>query len=109
MDHWAIRLTKDSYSRYICGDPMNGAEMPRLFGLLLIPTVNLTSSTFLVGSGDSPAAEIRDRQGLMIEIATQHSEDLIKNKVSIRAEKRLALVFNHPNAFVTGTFTASHS
>ena len=119
VDYWSIRLTKDSYGRYILGDPMqNGMIMtsggmamnaPNVFGLTLVPTTSMTSGTFLVGSGSPIAAEIRDRMSMQIEIATQHASFFTANLVAIRAEKRAALIVKRPASFIKGTFSTSPS
>jgi HK97 family phage major capsid protein len=118
-DWWAIRLTKDSYGRYILGNPQEPAGVgmpasggivsmpPKVFGLTPVVTTNIASGTFLVGSGSPIACEIRDRMGMTIEVATQHSDYFVKNLVAIRAEKRLCLVTKRPASFITGTFTTS--
>jgi HK97 family phage major capsid protein len=103
-DWWAIRLTKDSYGRYILGDPQS-AVAPSLWGLDVVPTTSMTVGHFLVGSGVAPAAEIRDRMGMQVEISTEHADFFQKNMVAIRAEKRVALIVKRPNAFVSGTFS----
>ena len=105
-DWWQLALTKDSYGRYILGDP--GSLMrPRIFGLDVVPTTSIAQGTFLVGSGSPVAAEIRDRMEMQIEISTQHSDYFIRNLVAIRAEKRLALITKRPASFITGTWTTS--
>lgn len=105
-DWWDIRLTKDSFGRYILGDPQI-AVRPNIFGLDVVPTTSMAAGTFLVGSGSPVAAEIRDRMDMQIEISTEHSDYFTRNLVAIRAEKRLALVTKRPASFVTGTFTTS--
>lgn len=105
-DWWGIRLTKDSYGRYILGDPQTNAR-PSLFGLDVVPTTSITSGTFLVGSGNPIAAEIRDRMEMQVEISTEHSDYFTKNLVAVRAEKRLVLVVKRPASYITGTFTTS--
>jgi HK97 family phage major capsid protein len=102
-DWWSIRLTKDSQGRYIF--PLNSAV--DLFGLTPIVTTNISPGAFLIGSGSPIAAEIRDRMGMTIEIATQHSDWFAKNLIAIRAEKRLTLCVYRPASFITGTFTSS--
>jgi len=62
---------------------------PSLFGLSLVPTTSITPGTFLVGSGNPVACEIRDRMEMQLEISTQHSDFWVKNLVAIRAEKGL--------------------
>jgi HK97 family phage major capsid protein len=115
-DFWNIRLTKDSYGRYIMGDPQQPVNVNvggvirnagNLFGLVPVATTNIASGTFLVGNGDPAAVEIRDRMGMQVEIATQHADFFAKNLVAIRAEKRVALVVKRPGSFITGSFTTS--
>lgn len=74
-DWWGIRLTKDSYGRYILGDPQEMVS-PTLFGLDVVATTSISSGTFLVGSGSSVATEIRDRMELVVEVSTEHSDYL---------------------------------
>lgn len=104
MDWWAIRLTKDSYGRYILGDPQS-AVRPSIFNLDVVPTTSIPQGQFLVGTGAAPATEIRDRMEMQVEISTEHADFFQKNMVAIRAEKRAALVVKRPNAFVSGTFS----
>lgn len=105
-DWWDIRLTKDSFGRYILGDPQQSVR-PNIFGLDVVPTTSIAQGTFLVGSGSPVAAEIRDRMEMTVEISTEHSDYFIRNLIAIRAEKRLALITKRVNSFVTGTFTTS--
>ena len=105
-DWWGMRLQKDSYGRYILGDPQQMVR-PTLFGLEVVPTTSIASGTFLVGSGNSEASEIRDRMEMQVEISTEHSDYFVKNLVAIRAEKRLALIVKRPASYITGTFTTS--
>lgn len=105
-DWWSIRLLKDSLGRFLIGDPQTSANA-RLFDLLVIPTTSITAGTFLVGSGNPAAAEIRDRAELQYEVSTEHADYFVKNLVACRAEKRMALVVKRPASFVTGTFTSS--
>ncbi len=102
-DWWKIRLTKDQYGRYILGDPQSNVQ-PTLFGLTVVPTTSMTAAHFLVGTGAAPAAEIRDRMEMQVEISTEHADFFQRNMVAIRAEKRVALVVKRPNAFVAGAF-----
>jgi HK97 family phage major capsid protein len=105
-DWWDIRLTKDSFGRYILGDPQI-AVRPNIFGLDVVPTTSMAPGTFLVGSGSPIAAEIRDRMEMQVEISTEHSDYFVRNLVAIRAEKRLALITKRVNSYVTGSFTTS--
>jgi HK97 family phage major capsid protein len=106
-DWWDMRLTKDSYGRYILGDPQTDVR-PRLFGMVdLVPTTAVTAGTFLVGTGLPVASEIRDRMGMQVDISTEDADNFTKNLVTIRAEKRLALVVYRPGSYITGTFNRS--
>jgi HK97 family phage major capsid protein len=105
-DWWSMRRTKDGFGRYILGDPQNTGN-PTIWDLTTVPTNSMASGTFLVGTGDSAAAEIRDRMDMQVEISTEHSDYFTRNLVAIRAEKRVALVVMRPQAFVTGTFVTS--
>lgn len=106
-DWWSLRLTKDSYGRYILGDPQQNVGVPNIFGLTVVETTSITSGTFLIGSGNAAASEIRDRMGMQVEISTEHGEYFTSNMVAIRAEKRLALVVKRPASYITGSFTTS--
>jgi HK97 family phage major capsid protein len=105
-DWFNIRLTKDSLGRYIIGDPQTTARA-MLFDLTVIPTTSITTGTFLVGSGNPAACEIRDRMELQYEVSTEHASFFTSNLIACRAEKRLALVTKRPSSFVTGTFSSS--
>lgn len=102
---WAdIELTKDSNGRYISGGP--DSPIPaRLWRRPVIVTTAMSAGCFLAGSATS--AEILDRQEVVIDISTEHSDYFVKNKVAIRAESRIALACYRPAAFIYGTFTTS--
>jgi HK97 family phage major capsid protein len=105
-DWWGMRLTKDSFGRYILGDPQTNVR-PSLFGLDVVPTTSITAGTFLVGSGSPIASQIRDRMEMQVEISTEHQDYFVKNLVAVRAEKRMVLVVKRAASYVTGTFTTS--
>ena len=105
-DWWSMRLQKDGFGRYILGDPQ-AMVRPTLFGLDVVVTTSISSGTFLVGSGNPIAAEIRDRMPMVVEISTSHADFFTKNLLAIRAEKRLALLVKRVHSFVSGSFTQS--
>jgi len=107
VDWWAIRLTKDGNSKYILGDPMGPVSQQQLFGLTPVVTTNISSGTFLIGSGRADASEIRDRLETVVEVSTQHSDYFTRNLVAVRAEKRLALIVKRPASYVSGSFSTS--
>lgn len=106
-DWWGIRLTKDGFGRYILGDPQQPLTNPNIFGLTVVSTTSIASGTFLTGSGDPAAVEIRDRMEMQVDISTEHSDYFTRNLVAIRAERREALLVKRPASFITGTFTTS--
>ncbi len=105
-DWWGMRLQKDGFGRYILGDPQQMVR-PTLFGLDIVSTTNIASGTFLVGSGNAAASEIRDRMAMQVEISSEHSDYFTKNLVAVRAEKRLALIVKRAASYITGSFTTS--
>lgn len=98
---WArIELTKDSEGRYIMGNPA-GNIAPTLWGLPVVATQAMTADKFLTGAFNM-GAQIFDRQDATVEVSTEDGDNFIKNKVTIRAEQRLALAIYRPEAFVFG-------
>jgi HK97 family phage major capsid protein len=100
-------MTKDAYGRYIIGDPSAGQDIPRLFDLDVVMSPSMTLGTFLVGSGNPTAIEIRDRMQMQIEISTEHMDYFTRNMVAIRAEKRLALIVKRGGSFISGSLNSS--
>lgn len=100
LDWTRIEMVKDAAGRYIIGDPQ-GTIAPRLWGLPVVPSLALTSGTFLTGSF-AQAAQVFDRMAVEILISTENNDDFEKNMVTIRCEERLAFVVKRPAAFVTG-------
>jgi HK97 family phage major capsid protein len=105
-DWWSLALTKDAFGRYILGSPQD-LTTPRIFGLTVVPTTSIAQGTFLVGSGSPVAAEIRDRQEMVVEVSTENQDFFIRNLVAIRAERREALVVKRAASYVYGSWTTS--
>ncbi len=103
--NWAdIELTKTTAYEYVAGN----AFLPltkRLWGVPVVTTNAITSGTFLVGS--SANAQIWDRQGVTVEISTEHYDYFVKNMIAVRCEERLALSIYRGAAFITGSLTTS--
>lgn len=98
---WArIELTKDAEGRYIVGNPQ-GMLSPSLWGLPVVATQAMTVDKFLTGAFNM-GAQIFDRQNATVEVSTEDGDNFTKNKVTIRAEERLALAIYRPEAFVYG-------
>lgn len=100
IDMAAIELSKDGDGRYLVGDPQ-GTTARRLWGLPVVETQAMTVDKALVGAFDL-AAQIFDRQDATVEVSTEDQDNFIKNKVTIRAEERLALAIYRPEAIIYG-------
>ncbi|NBJ13330.1 phage major capsid protein [Microvirga arsenatis] len=98
---WAfIEMMKDGDGRYLIGNPQ-GTLNPTLWGLPVVPTQAMGVDKFLVGAFDL-AAQIFDRQDATVEVSTEDQDNFVKNKVTIRAEERLALAIYREEALVYG-------
>lgn len=98
---WAyIEMLKDANDNYLIGNPQ-GTINPTLWGIPVIATQAMTVDKFLVGAFDL-AAQIFDRQDATVEVSTEDQDNFVKNKVTIRAEQRLALAIYRPEALVFG-------
>lgn len=101
---WAyIELMKDAAGGYLIGNPQGGISKT-LWGLPVVDTQAMTVKNFLVGAFDL-AAQIFDRQNATVEVSTEDGDNFQKNKVTIRAEERLALAVYRPAALVKGALT----
>lgn len=100
IDWAAIEMLKDDNGNYIIGQPQ-GQLSPTLWGLPVVATQAMTVDKFLVGAFDL-AAQIFDRQDATVEVSTEDADNFQKNKVTIRAEERLALAIYRPEALVYG-------
>jgi HK97 family phage major capsid protein len=121
-DWQSIRLSKDTAKQYYGGGPFTGAygnnsgliadrgsngPVENLWGQLrVVVTTAATQGTALVGAF-ATEAQIFRRTGLTVESTNAHGTTFAENKVTFRAEERLALAVYHPAAFckVTGVFT----
>jgi HK97 family phage major capsid protein len=100
IDMAAIEMSKDSAGGYLIGDPQ-GTIQKRLWGLPVVETQAITVDKALVGAFNL-AAQIFDRQDATVEVSTEDQDNFIKNKVTIRAEQRLALAIYREAALVYG-------
>jgi HK97 family phage major capsid protein len=100
IDMAAIELQKDSAGAYLLGNPQ-GTIDKRLWGLPVVETQAIGVDKALVGAFNL-AAQIFDRQDATVEVSTEDQDNFIKNKVTIRAEQRLALAIYRPQAIVYG-------
>lgn len=100
---WArIELTKDSQNGYIFANP-TAATGPVLWGKPIIETQAMTIDKFLADSFRM-AAQIYDRQDAEVLISSEDRDNFIKNMLTIRAEKRLAMAVKRAAGLVYGDF-----
>ncbi len=100
IDWAAIEMAKDGDGRYLIGNPQ-GTVSPTLWGLPVVATQAMGVDKALVGAFNL-AAQIFDRQDATVEVSTEDQDNFVKNKVTIRAEERLALAIYRPQAIVYG-------
>jgi HK97 family phage major capsid protein len=100
IDWTYIRMMRDDTGRQLIGNVQDNIQ-PRLWGLPVVATQAMTVDKFLVGAFDM-AAQIFDRQDATVEVSTEDQDNFIKNKVTIRAEERLALAIYREQAIVYG-------
>ncbi len=101
-DWTRIELTKDADNRYIFANVLQMAG-PQLWGRPVIDTQSMTEDEFLVGAFRA-AATIYDRMDAEVVISSEDRDNFIKNMLTVRAEKRLALATKRPAALITGDF-----
>lgn len=95
-----LDLLKDSDQRYLFTSPFTGG-VPRIWGMRSIESDAMADGNFMVGAF-SLAATIYDRMTTTILMSDEDRDNMIRNLVTILAEKRLALVVRRPKAFVYG-------
>ncbi|MDR7034501.1 phage major capsid protein [Mesorhizobium sp. BE184] len=100
---WAkIELTKDGEQRYVFANVIQMAG-PQLWGRPVIATQAMDEDEFLTGAFRM-AAKIYDRMDVEVLISSEDRDNFVKNMLTVRAEKRLALAIRRAAALVTGEF-----
>lgn len=102
---WAgIELTKDANSSYLFANPQ-GIAGPVLWGRPVVSTKRIGAGNFLTGNFKL-AGQIFDRMDTEVRISDQDRDNFIRNMLTVRAEKRLALVIRRAQALVRGQLAA---
>lgn len=100
---WArIELMKDGEQRYIFANVIQMAG-PQLWGKPVVATNAMDEDEFLVGAFRM-AATIWDRMETEFLLSSEDRDNFIKNMLTARAEKRVALGIKRPAALITGDF-----
>lgn len=105
IDWAAIELTKDAGNNYIFASIIQLAG-PQLWGRPVVSTQAMDVDEFLVGAFRM-AAKIWDRMETEVRISSEDRDNFIKNMLTVRAEKRLALAVKRPQAMITGDFASA--
>lgn len=102
---WArIELTKDSTGGYIFANVLQLAG-PTLWGRSVVTTTGMDAGDFMAGEF-AVAATIYDRMDAEVLLSTEDRDNFVKNMITARAEKRLALAIKRGQAMVQGAFPA---
>jgi len=104
LDWRKILGTKDGQGRYLVGDPA-GMQPRNIWNLSVATTLAMNPGSFLVGAFGI-GAQIYDRMLMEILASTEDRDNFIRNLVTIRGEKRVALAVKRPQAFIFGTLPA---
>ncbi|GGN32303.1 phage major capsid protein [Deinococcus daejeonensis] len=97
-DREAVELEKGTDGHYIWVNVGTATE-PRLWGLPIRDTLALAAGEWLMGNFRR-GAQIFDRQEARIDATNTDQDDFVKNRWTILAEERLALVIYDTSAFV---------
>lgn len=100
IDMAAIEMAKDAGGNYIIGNPQ-GTIQKTLWGLPVVETQAMAVDKALVGAFNL-AAQIFDRQDATVDVSTEDQDNFVRNKVTIRAEERLAMAIYRPAAIIYG-------
>lgn len=108
-DYQTFRLNKDANGQYYGGGYFQGqygeggvAEQPPLWGLRTVVTPAIAAGTVLVGAYRQ-AATLYRKGGVRVESTNSEGNDFTTNKVTIRAEERVALAVRVPAGLVKVT------
>lgn len=105
-DYQTFRLAKDANNQYYGGGYFAGAygngqvatALP-LWGLKTVTSTAVPAGTALVGAFKQ-GASIITKGGITLEATNSNDDDFTNNRVTVRAEERLALATRVPSAFV---------
>lgn len=84
-------------------DLANGFPL-QLFGVPVIESIGVTADTFAILDA-AQTGRIYDRQEVTVEFSESDSDNFVKNLITVRAERRLALAIDQPAAIRGGDLT----
>lgn len=92
-----LLTAKNNEASYLVGNVLSIPDPLMLWGLKCIPSIHMTSGKGLVC--DMSKVHIREREGAVVSISESHSDDFVRNKLTLRVETRLASVIHQAGAF----------
>ena len=106
LDYQEFRLSKDGNGQYFGGGYFQGQygqgsvmSDPNLWGLQTVVTTAATQGEIILGAFRVGATVYR-KGGVRVEATNTHADNFTSNKVTVRAEERVALAVRYPAAFV---------
>lgn len=103
---FGMDTTKDATSgQYLLPYIFNG-QGHTIAGVPIVATTAIATDNFLVGDF-ARGAQIFDRREITLEIASEHSDDWVKDLVSAKLTTRLAFPIYRPGVFVEGVMSTS--
>lgn len=101
---WAqIISAKDTVGQYIGNGPFNQQQSRSIWDLPTAVTPAMPQGKFMVGSLGT-SAQIFDRMDAEVVISSEDRDNFIKNMLTVRAEKRLALAVKRSAGIIYGSF-----
>lgn len=92
-----LRLGKDGENRYFGGGYWGEQAAATIWGM---PVVVIPGSTNLAIVGDfSTASMVTNTNGIQVAMTNANEDDFVYNRVTVRAEQRVALAVRMPSAF----------
>ena len=101
-DYNKMFLNKDANANYVVF--VNGVLT--ILGTPIYPSTAVTADKFIIGDF-SAGATLAMREDMEISFSEQHSDNFVKDLVTVKATERIALPIHNPNAFVHGTFSTA--
>ena len=101
VDFDTLRGMKDKNGQYLMGSPLQSNENIRPWGLTPCVSAAVTQGKFMVADSRLGATKYK-RQDTTLEMFEQDTDNVQKNLITIRTEKRLAFSIDSVNCFVGG-------
>lgn len=91
-------------SNGIQGLSVDSMGVTRFRGVPIVESIGVTADTFAIGAFRE-AGSIYNRQDVIVEMSESDSDNFVKNLITLRAERRLALAIETPGAIIGGDLT----